>query len=661
MVPPDALTPMSRYTAAEPPRRNGWRLLGRAFGILAAGVLMLVFSLVGGVYLWLHESVAAVSAHSADVKEAQARLDSVPPADKAAIALVIGYDRRASDVVGTPSRSDTIMLLRADPRTKAISMLSFPRDMIVDIRCPGNEFRSKINAAYATCGAKGTLETVRALTGLPINYLITVNFRGFKKIVNTLGGVWIDVDRRYYNDNAGVSPGYGYAKINLQPGYQRLTGGAALDFARYRHTDSDFVRVARQQLFVTAMKEQFRHSFSYTKIPQLVGAITKNIEVGVGGGKELTPRTILRYALFAYRLPPGHFFQERIEGLTGYSELTTDSQNVQDAVTRFSNPDVQAPTVATAVALNRKIKTSAPKPEDTTVTLLNGYVLPGAAAEAKYLLSQRGYATLDLPPSATGNAPWADQFHTNVYFDPAKKRARAAALQLAKLFGAAETVPYVRPARCTGAPISQPRACLVRPLANGAMLTVVVGQTFHNSLPTAPAREELQRTPPLVTRDRAATVGLVRAEKRKVPFKLMVPSVIERSSVPDGTVPIRAYPIADGYHAVRLVFRRGLEYWGVEETDWPDAPVLSSRNLRRSINGRRYDFYYSGSKLHMVVLRQNGATYWVVNTLLDSLSNETMIAIAKGLQPLDPPKHPKKSKQVEKAKAAAKKRSKAAQ
>ena len=106
-------------------------------------------------------------------------------------------------------------------------------------------------------GAKGALDTVRNVTGLPINYLITVNFSGFKRIVNTLAASgWMSIGR-YYNDNAGVSPGFGYAKINLRPGYQRLTGGAALDYARYRHTDSDFHRIARQQLFVTAMKEQF--------------------------------------------------------------------------------------------------------------------------------------------------------------------------------------------------------------------------------------------------------------------------------------------------------------------------------------------------------------------------------------------------------------------
>jgi LCP family protein required for cell wall assembly len=641
MLPPDALSPVTRYHQPEPPQRSGMGIVGRIVAIAGAAVLMLAVSLVGGVYLWLHESVAAVSAHSADVKEAQARLDSVPPADKAAIALVIGYDRRAGEAEGTPSRSDTLMLLRADPQTNTISMLSFPRDMIVDIRCPGNEFRSKINAAYATCGAKGALETVRGLTGLPINYLIAVNFRGFKKIVNTLGGVWVDIDRRYYNSNAGVSPGYGYAKINLQPGYQRLTGGAALDFVRFRHTDSDFHRVARQQLFVTAMKEQFRKSFSITKVPKLVGAVTKNVEVGVGGGKELSPRTILRYALFSYNLSPGHFFQAKIDGLTGYSELTTDSVNVQNAVAEFSNPDVEAPTVATAIALNRKLKTKAPKPSQTTVTVLNGNGVAGSAGDAKYLLGQRGYVMVEPSNGATGNAPTFDYFHTAVFFDPNRKGAPAAARQLVKLFGAAEPERYANPSKCVGPAVDQPRSCLIRPLANDAMLTVVTGQTFHGTLPPAPARTTLKREPPYVRFDRAASAPLVRAQKHKVSFPLMVPSVVERASVPDSDVPIRSYKVADGHDAVRLVFRRGLEYWGVEETDWADAPILGDRNFHRKINGRRYDLYYRGQKLHMIVLRKSGTTYWVVNTLLDTLSNETMIAIAKGLQPLDPKKQKK--------------------
>jgi hypothetical protein len=104
---------------------------------------------------------------------------------------------------------------------------------------------------------------------------------------------------------------------------------------------------------------------------------------------------------------------------------------------------------------------------------------------------------------------------------------------------------------------------------------------------------------------------------------------------------VRTYRIAEDHGAVRLVFRRGLEYWGVQQTNWSDAPVLESRSLHRVINGRGYDFYYQGPKLHMIVLRAGENSYWVVNTLLNSLSNETMIAIAKGLQPLDPQKKAK--------------------
>jgi LCP family protein required for cell wall assembly len=628
VVPPSTLTAMRRYRQPPPPPRSGWRLVGRFLFWAAAALVMVALGLVGGVYVWLHESAAALKPRSEDVKAAQARLDDVPPPNRAAIALVLGYDRRFGESEGTPSRSDTVMLLRADPQTNSISMLSFPRDMVVDIHCPGRSpFRSRINAAYSTCGAKGTLETVKAATGLPINYLITVNFRGFKKVVNTLGGVWVDVDRRYFNDNSGLGPGFTYATINLQPGYQLLTGGSALDFVRFRHTDSDYYRVARQQLFVTAMKEQFSKSFSITKVPKLVGAIKTNVEIGVGGGKELNLGKLVSYARFAYGLPPGHFFQSKIEGLTGYSELYTDSTNLERAVAEFVSPDVEAPRVATAVALGRKLRTAAPKPEQTTIVTLNGNGREGSAATAGYLLGQRGYRVISPPPNATGNAPSFDYFHTKAYFDPAQKGAEAAARVVAKAFGAADVSRVPPP---------------IKPLSNRAMVTVVTGQTFHGTLAPPPVSRTLKREPARVVSNRAATESMLRGVKAKVRFPLQVPTVLESGSILDREVPIRTYRIDGDHNAVRLTFRTGgNQYWGIEMTDWDDAPVLDGRNFRHTLGGRRFDFYYRGPKLHMVVLRQGGATYWVVNSLLDTLSNETMIAIAKGLRPLDPPKRAK--------------------
>ena len=620
-LPPGPLGPVTVYRQPPPPPRRRGHLVLQIFGWAALVLCVLVGGTAAGAYLYLHESVAAVAPKSVEVKAAAKRLD-VPLPGQPAIALVIGYDRRANEAKGTPSRSDTLMLVRADPGQKVISLLSFPRDLRVDIYCPGHStYRDKINAAYSDCGAQGTLETVRKLTGLPINYIITVNFRGFRQLVDKLGGVWMDVDRRYYNNQGGPS---GYAKINLQPGYQLLTGYKALDFVRFRHTDSDIYRNARQQQFVRAFKNQIDSAFSLTKLPQVIKIVTSNVEVGQGGGKDVSAKTVLSYGLLAYSLPPGHVFQERIEGLEGFSDLTTSQENIDRAVRDFTSPDVDSPEKATAVALGEKVKRRAPAPRDTSVIVLNGNGIEGSASTANYLLSQRGYKTVLPPDGLPANAPNFDFFRTTVFFDPRTAGAKAAATKLANLFGSADVKKVSKP---------------VRRLANGAMLAAVLGQTFHGRLASAPVDQTPQRQPASVTTSGATeVVDLLRDWRRRIDFPMMVPTKIADGSVVDPERPMRVYRIdPDGEHkAIRLTYRLpgGNEYWGVQMTDWEDAPVLGDRNFVRRIGGRRYELYYNGPHLHMVVLRTDGASYWVVNSLLDRLSNETMIAIAKGMRPL---------------------------
>jgi len=334
------------------------------------------------------------------------------------------------------------MLVRADPGSDSISLLSFPRDMRVEIRCPGRTpFFDKINAAYSYCGPQGSLNTVKALTGVPINYLITVNFRGFRQIVDRLGGAWIDVDRRYFNNHGGP---YGYARINLFPGYQRLDGRKTLDYVRYRHTDSDLYRVARQQQFVKAFKGQIQQSFAPTALPKVVNAITHNVEVAQGGGVDVSGRTVLSYALFAYGLPKGRVFQTRIEGLEGTSELTTDSGNITRAVEAFQHPDVDSSEKATAVALGEKLRRQAPAPSSTTITVLNGNGVSGSASTAGYLLGQRSYEILTPPNGLPANAPTFDYFRTKVYYDASRRGAREAGREVANLFASAELAPLPR-------------------------------------------------------------------------------------------------------------------------------------------------------------------------------------------------------------------------
>ena len=137
--------------------------------------------------------------------------------------------------------------------------MSLPRDLKVEIPGAGT---GKINSAYEIGGPRKTVATIKRLfkdaTGdeFPINNVINVNFGGFKRAVNYVDGVYIDVDRRYYNDNTTAAAGEAYAAIDVQPGYQRLKGQDALDYVRYRHGDNDFFRASRQQDFLRQMTHQ---------------------------------------------------------------------------------------------------------------------------------------------------------------------------------------------------------------------------------------------------------------------------------------------------------------------------------------------------------------------------------------------------------------------
>ena len=301
-------------------------------------------------------------------------------------------------------------------------------------------------------------------------------------------------------------------------------------------------------------------------------------------------------------------------------------QDVEAAVQLFTNPDIASSKAANAAALGKKLKATTPPPSTVSVTVLNGNGVAGAASNASYILATRGYKVILPPHGLAPNAP-AQSFHTKVYFDSSQPRARAAAVALAKLIAPADVQRL--PARA-----SAPR---LRALDPDSKLLVVLGQTFHGTVAPVVTHPPPVHVPPAVRADDAPGLALLTPIVHKVPFKLELPTVLERFSYPDtapGDTPVRLYDIAAKQKAVRLVFRTGgNEYWGIEETNWDGAPALTDRSFRHDLGGREFDLYYSGTRLHMVVLHGNGASYWVINTLRDSLSNETMLAIAKGLKP----------------------------
>ncbi|HZE04497.1 MAG TPA: LCP family protein [Solirubrobacteraceae bacterium] len=183
---------------------------------------------------------------------------TLPPPGAPQTILAIGSDHRA----GEPYRSantDTMMLIRLNPNSSTINVLSIPRDLEVTI--PGYAGNYKINAAYSLGGPNLMIKTIRrnVFPDLKVNHILDVNFSGFADLVDAIGCVYSAIDERYYNNTLYTD----YSSINIQPGYQKLCGGnnavgnGALAFVRYRHTDSDIVRNARQQDFVRWAKEQY--------------------------------------------------------------------------------------------------------------------------------------------------------------------------------------------------------------------------------------------------------------------------------------------------------------------------------------------------------------------------------------------------------------------
>jgi hypothetical protein len=277
------------------------------------------------------------------------------------------------------------------------------------------------------------------------------------------------------------------------------------------------------------------------------------------------------------------------------------------------NPDVKASDRAITVATGEKPKgEEGPPPSQVSINVQNGSGEDFAADEAAGLLRQIGYQAKN-----GGNADNWKYFRSQVQYDPDTDQSQLAAQEVADLFGDAEVV-------------QAPGGAQMK-----STLRVIVGKTFQGTLGEAPVDDTPERQRPDVVTDRTSIAPALRQLRKEVDFPLLVPTVRESGSSIDDDEGIRAYKI-DGNRALRLTYNTGSnEYWGIQQTSWDDPPVLADPTLERTIAGRNYKLFLSGSSLHIVAFEQDGAVYWVVNTLRNRLSNETMLAIAKGLKPLD--------------------------
>lgn len=189
--------------------------------------------------------------------------------------LVMGVDERKDDV----GRSDTLMVFMIDPKSEKVEIVSIPRDTLVKIPRRGWD---KINHAYAYGGHELTRATVEDFLGIKINHYVLIDVQGFKSIVDAIGGVEINVEKRmYYEDPWDDDP----LVIDFQPGLQHMDGQKAMEYVRYRDEEGDIGRIARQQQFMKVVYEKVTSAANIPNLPRLTAVLSKMVKTDVYASK----------------------------------------------------------------------------------------------------------------------------------------------------------------------------------------------------------------------------------------------------------------------------------------------------------------------------------------------------------------------------------------
>ncbi|MBX6394843.1 MAG: LCP family protein [Alicyclobacillaceae bacterium] len=229
-------------------KRKRWLWVGVA-------VFLLAVLAIGGYYAYaIHHFVNAIHRDASPGDD----LPQWSGTDRVNV-LLMGVDNRNHD---SHPRSDSMVLVSVDPQTRTAQMFSIMRDTWY--RIPGYGYE-KINAGFALGGPELAVQTIEDFLRIPIHFYVVTDFVGFEKLVDTVGGVDLNVEKQmdYVDD--------GVYDIHLKPGFQHLDGRHALMYVRFRHDAmSDFGRTQRQREFLLALAERLKTTASLAKLPVIL-------------------------------------------------------------------------------------------------------------------------------------------------------------------------------------------------------------------------------------------------------------------------------------------------------------------------------------------------------------------------------------------------------
>lgn len=309
--------------------------------------------------------------------------------------LLLGIDQRPGQSANT--RTDTIILVNFDPNTGNVGMLSLPRDLAVFV--PGSANETTINAAHVIgfskdnkhAGPDLVKDAVAAFLRYPVHYYVRVNFEGFRVLLDEVGCIDIDVpfdinDPEFPDDN------YGYDPLFIAAGRQCMDAELALKYARTRHVDSDFGRMARQQQVLVAVKDKVLDTGQLPKLipslPTLLNAFGDAIQTDMPLNQQITLANLARKLDMANirRLVIDGSMIEADYLANGKWVARAKMDIVQPAVDVFFNPGQS--TVAPPENVDARQLLSE---ENAQIAVLNGTTSPDLAIRAGEWLAAQGY------------------------------------------------------------------------------------------------------------------------------------------------------------------------------------------------------------------------------------------------------------------------------
>ena len=295
--------------------------------------------------------------------------------------VLLGIDKRDDEPI-SGTRSDTIMLVSIDPVSKSAALVSLPRDLWVSIPGYGPQ---RINVAHSVGGPDLTKSTINSAFGVPIQYYARVDFRGFEELIDTTGGVIVDVDRPL-KDDAYPTEDYGYKRIYYAPGPQLLDGRHALEYARSRHGSNDFSRARRQQHVLVSLRDRALQLNMLSKAPEMIGIVQKSLTT------DLPPRDLLALAKLVSDID-----RDRI------GNLVVDTNYARPI--NIGGADVLVPDApAVRRAIDSTLRSAAHPELRARVEVLNGSGTAGLGQRAADYLRAQGYNVVRVA-AAERNAP----------------------------------------------------------------------------------------------------------------------------------------------------------------------------------------------------------------------------------------------------------------